>query len=67
MENSLQTPFNSTQVEILKLFSQGLTDNQLEELRKTLIAFRFNLLDEHIEKVAEQKGLLVEQIDKDEK
>ena len=45
-------PFNNAQVEILKLFSQGLSDKQTEELRRVLIAFRFKLLDEHVEKVA---------------
>ncbi|HRI62437.1 MAG TPA: hypothetical protein PK228_22005 [Saprospiraceae bacterium] len=62
MEAGLQTPFNSAQVEILKLFSQGLTDEQMEELRRTLIAFRFKLLDDHVEQVAERKGLTTEQI-----
>jgi len=64
MESVLQTPFNAAQVEILKLFSQGLSDKQLEELRRTLVAFRLKLLEEHVEKVAEQKGLTKEQIDR---
>lgn len=55
MEATLQTPFNAAQVEILKLFSQGLTESQLEELRRTLIAFRFKLLDEHVEQVVKLK------------
>jgi cellobiose-specific phosphotransferase system component IIB len=62
MEVTLQTPFNAAQVEILKLFSQGLTDEQTEELRRVLIAFRFKLLDEHVEQAVEQKGLMPEQI-----
>ena len=52
MDSSLPMPFNNAQVEILKLFSQGLSDKQTEELRRVLIAFRFKLLDEHVEKVA---------------
>ncbi len=62
MEAVLQTPFNTAQVEILKLFSQELTDEQLEELRQVLIAFRFKLLDKHVEQVVEQKGLTETQI-----
>lgn len=62
MEVTLQTPFNAAQVEILKLFSQGLTDEQLEELRRMLIAFRFKLLDESVEKAVERKGLSTEQV-----
>lgn len=64
MEATLQTPFNTAQVEILQLFSQGLTDAQLEELRRILIDFRFQLLDEQVEKVAKEKGLSVEQINR---
>jgi len=64
MEGTLQTPFNPAQVEILKIFSQGLTDEQTEDLRKLLIAFRFKLLDEHAEQVATQKGLSLEEINK---
>ncbi len=62
MEATLQTPFNSAQVEILKLFSQGLTDEQTEELRRILIAFRFKLLDEHVDLVVNEKGLTVKQV-----
>ncbi len=63
MTTTLQTPFNAAQVEILKLFAQGLTDAQLNELRNLLIDFRFNLLDEQIKKVAEQKGLTISEIE----
>jgi len=62
MEALLQTPFNTAQVEILKLFSQELTDEQLEELRQVLIAFRFKLLDKHVEQVVAQKGLTETQV-----
>lgn len=64
MQTILQPPYNPAQVEILKLFSQGLTEAQLEELRKLLIAFRFKLLDEHVETIAAKKGLTKKEIDK---
>ncbi len=63
MDASLQMPFNSAQVEILKLFSQGLTDQQTEELRKLLIEFRFKLLDEHVVVAATAKGMTAKSID----
>ena len=63
MDTSLQMPFNPAQVEILKLFSQGLTSEQTDELRKLLIEFRFKLLDEHVQKAAIAKGLTSEKID----
>lgn len=64
MDASLPMPFNNAQVEILKLFSQGLSDKQTEELRRVLIAFRFKLLDEHVEKVAAKKKMTVAEINK---
>ena len=64
MDSSLQMPFNKAQVEILKLFSQGLTDTQTEELRKVLIAFRFKLLDEHVTKLAIRKNVSLEEINR---
>ena len=57
MGNILNTPFNEAQVKILKLFSGGLTDKQLDELRQLLTAFKFQLLDAHIEKVMAEKAL----------
>lgn len=64
MQTILQPPYNPAQVEILKLFSQGLTEAQLEELRQLLIEFRFKLLDEHVGAVVAKKGLTKKQIDK---
>ncbi len=63
METILSTPFNEAQVEILKLFNGGLTDNQLKELRQLLISFKFKLLDEQVLKVIAQKGISDAQIE----
>jgi len=63
----LQTPFNDAQLEILQLFSQGLTDIQLEELRETLIEFRSKLLDKQVQKTASEKGLTINEINKESK
>lgn len=60
----LKTPFTEAQVEILKLFTTDLTDVQMEELRQLLIAFKFKLLDEHIENVSAKKGLTDDDIEK---
>jgi hypothetical protein len=64
MQTILQPPYNPAQVEILKLFSQGLSEAQTEELRRILIAFRFKLLDEHVEDIVNSKGLTKKEIDK---
>ena len=53
MEAVLKTPFNQSQVEILKLFSQGLTEKQIEELRQVLIAFKLKRLDDHLDRVVQ--------------
>jgi hypothetical protein len=52
-----QPPLNEAQVEILKLFSGGLTPSQVRELRQLLISFKFKLLDEAVEKAAKQRNL----------
>jgi nitrate/nitrite-specific signal transduction histidine kinase len=63
MTTTLQMPLNVAQVEILNLFSQGLTNDQTEDLRRILIAFRFKLLDDAVLKVAVEKGNTIRQID----
>jgi hypothetical protein len=57
MGAALKMPFNEAQIEILKLFTGNLTESQLQELRQVLIAFKFKLLDAHIESVSAEKGL----------
>ncbi|MBI5915492.1 MAG: hypothetical protein HY842_08950 [Bacteroidetes bacterium] len=64
MQTILQPPYNPAQIEILKLFSQGLTEAQVEELRQLLITFRFKILDEHVEAAVHKKGLTKKEIDK---
>ena len=64
MQTVLQPPYNPAQVEILKLFSQGLTEAQMEELRQLLISCRFKLLDAHVEEVVHAKGLTKRELDK---
>lgn len=62
MEAVLKTSFNDAQVELLQMFASGLSDKQLQDLRQVLIAFKFRLLDEHVEKVIAEKGITDEQI-----
>ena len=64
MDTILKMPLNNAQVEILKLFSQGLTEEQTKELQQVLIAFRFKLLDQHVTKVAAKKKLSLQDINK---
>ncbi len=64
MGTALKMPFNEAQIEILKLFTGNLTESQLQELRQVLIAFKFKLLDAHIESVSAEKGLSDADIEK---
>jgi len=62
MDNSVQTSLNNAQLEILQLFSQGLTELELEELRATLIEFRTKQLEKQVLRVANNKGLSIEDV-----
>ena len=64
MGAALKMPFNEAQIEILKLFTGNLTESQLQELRQVLIAFKFKLLDAHIESINSEKGLSDDDIEK---
>ncbi len=52
----LNTPFNAAQIELIQLLANDLETNELNELRKVLIAFRFRLVEERAELIAKTKG-----------
>ena len=54
--------FNAAQVELIQLLANDLNNEELTELRKVLIAFRFRLVEERAEKIAKNKGWTEEQI-----
>ncbi len=60
----IQQPLNEAQIEILKLFSSGLTPVQFQEFRQLLITFRFKLLDQQVENVVAKKNISDETIEK---
>jgi hypothetical protein len=53
MTAAIQTPFNMAQLELLQLFAEGVSDNEMVELRQMLRDFKFrrvsNLADNIIE------------------
>ena len=50
MEAVLNKPFNGAQIELIQILAQDLDTNELMELRKVLIAFRFRLVEERAER-----------------
>ena len=62
MEAVLNKPFNTAQIELIQLLAQDLETQELMELRKILIAFRFRLVEQRAERIAQAKGWTEEQI-----
>lgn len=62
MEAVLNKPFNGAQIELIQILAQDLDTNELMELRKVLIAFRFRLVEERAERIAQSKGWTTEHI-----
>ena len=62
MEAVLNKPFNKAQIELIQLLAQDLETEELAELRKLLVAFRFNLVEQRAERIAQAKGWTEAQI-----
>ena len=62
MEAVLNKPFNTAQIELIQLLAQDLETEELAELRKLLVAFRFNLVEQRAERIAQAKGWTEEQV-----
>ena len=56
MDATLKMPFSDAQVEVLQLLASDLDSYELKELRKTLVAFRFRLVEERAERLAQREG-----------
>lgn len=63
MHDHLQTPFTNAQLELLKLFSTELTEQELQELKKTLLAFKLKRVTEMADKVWDEKGWTNEDVE----
>ncbi len=53
---ALPMPFNSAQLEILRLFAEGVNDEDMKQLRQILIDFRFNRVTALADKILDEKG-----------
>ncbi len=52
----LKMPLNSTQLEILKLFSQPLNESDLKEIKTLLVKYLSEKLSRKIDAISEQKN-----------
>ena len=64
MPSPLQTPFNNAQLELLKLFSTDLSDQDLRELKQLLLKFKFERVTELADKAWDEKGWTNKEVEK---
>ena len=49
-------PLNAAQTEILRLFAEGVNEEELTQLRQILIDFKFNRVTALADKILDEKG-----------
>ena len=59
---TLQQPFNAAQLELLQLFAAGISDQELANLRQTLLEFRFQRISDMADKILDSKGWTAEDL-----
>lgn len=62
MEAVLNKPFNAAQIELIQLLAQDLESQELVELRKILVAFRFKLVRQRAQRIAQANNWTEAQI-----
>lgn len=60
----ISLPLNNVQMELMKLFSTGLNDNDLAELKRVLAKFYSDKAISKANEIWDQKGLTDEDMDK---
>lgn len=58
-------PLNAAQLELLQLFAGGLTDEQIAELRRILLDFKFRRVTDLADRFVDEKGWNAEDIAQD--
>jgi hypothetical protein len=64
MQENLQTPFSNAQLELLKLFSTDLNAQDLQELKRILLEFKFKRVTEMADKVWDENSWSEEHVEK---
>ena len=62
---TLTQPFNDAQLELMQLFAGGLSDEQMRDLRRILLDFKFRRVTDLADKFVDQKKWASEDIAKD--
>ena len=62
---TLTQPFNDAQLELMQLFAGGLSDEQMRDLRRILLDFKFRRVTDLADKFVDQKKWSSEDIAKD--
>ena len=62
MEAVLNKPFNAAQIELIQLLAQDLETQELMDLRALLLNFRFRLVEQRAERIAQANNWTEEQI-----
>lgn len=50
-------PLNEAQLEVLKIFSTGITESELQELKQLLLEFKFRRVTQMADAIWQEKGL----------
>lgn len=53
---AIQTPFNTAQLELLKLFAEGVNEQEMTELKRILLDFKFKRVSDLADKIIDEKG-----------
>jgi thermostable 8-oxoguanine DNA glycosylase len=62
MAEEFHLPFTNGQLELIKLLDNNMSAHELEELKKLLISFKFRMVENRAEKIAEQNNWSTEDI-----
>jgi hypothetical protein len=61
----LTQPFNAAQLELMQLFAGGLTDEQMRDLRRILLDFKFRRATDLADKFVDERAWTSDDIAKD--
>ncbi len=52
---AIQTPFITAQLELLKLFAEGVNEQEMAELKRILLDFKFKRVSDLADKIIDEK------------
>lgn len=59
---AIHTPFNTAQLELLKLFAEGVNEQEMTELKRILLDFKFKRVSDLADKIIDEKGWSAKEI-----